>query len=144
MTQTQSKCRRMRRVHSLESNRLSALVAEVVRIDGERTRLARKRVDLLRTRDQSFSESSLGRVDFLYQNNVWIDRIDQLLNTVGQEIAELLNVRQEAQERVMEQRAKVRGLEKLIDQLVVEIRAEEEAEQIRNADESALKNYSRN
>ncbi|MEM6470747.1 MAG: hypothetical protein AAF802_14405 [Planctomycetota bacterium] len=134
----------MRRVHSLESNRLSALVAEVVRIDGERTRLARKRVDLLRTRDQSFSESSLGRVDFLYQNNVWIDRIDQLLNAVGQEIAELLNVRQEAQERVMEQRAKVRGLEKLIDQLVVEIRAEEEAEQIRNADESALKNYSRN
>lgn len=141
MSQTHLKWKRMRRVHGLESGRLTALVAEVVRIDTYRNRLADHRASLLRMRDASLSNENLSTIELRCQNNRWIDQINEQVITIDRKDAELQQLREQAQKRVMDQRAKVRGLEILVDQLKHEIRLEDESEQMLIADESALQDF---
>jgi chromosome segregation ATPase len=144
MSDTHKKLTRIRRIHHLEDCQLSALVAQVVRLDAVLNASRKQRGELIRTRDQSWASDHRPSLEMLTQNGVWVEHLDRAIATLEQSIRETEQQRQQAQQRVMEQRSRVRGLEILIDQLRFDLDSQAETEQMLIADENALNDFAGN
>jgi hypothetical protein len=70
-----------------------------------------------------------------------MDGIDRTITLIEDEVQTLQHDRSNAQQRVMEQRSRVKGLETLIESLRFDVDSEAATEQMLIADEKALNDY---
>ncbi len=141
MTASRSKLVRSERIAALETTRLNALIADVVRIDAQINARHKQIRDLRDVRDREFSSGKTLTVEMLSQNRVWMDGVDRTIAAIEDEVQTLHNDRSNAQQQVIEQRSRVKGLETLIESLRFDVDSETATEQMRIADEKALNDY---
>src|SRR6056297_1137290 len=141
MTASQKKLVRTQRIAALETTRLNALIADVVRIDAQINARHKRMGELREVRDREFSSGRSLTVEMLSQNRVWMDGIDRTIAAIEDEVQTLHQDRSHAQQHVMEQRSRVKGLETLIESLRFDVDSEAATEQMLIADEKALNDY---
>ncbi len=144
MSQLKKKIDRMRRIHSLESNQLTVLIGDLARIDAELAKQRKHHDELRQMKDEGLAATTHTSVELLTQNNIWIDSVNRSLALAAEIISKQEGERADANARMMDQRARVRGLELLVDQLKIEQDADEESQQMLSADDHAMKKYARN
>jgi hypothetical protein len=131
-------------MHALESCQLNVLVVELARIDAKLTEQKAQVVELQEIKEQGLSTPNRSSLESLTQGNLWINSVIQGIAVALKATAETERQRQEAHSRVLDRRAKVRGLEILIDQLKLQLTADAETQRAMMADEHALTEYTRN
>ena len=141
MSDLRKKLARTQRITKLENIRLTALVSDVVQIDAQLNACRAQVQEWISVRDQSFTNSDQLTVEMLSQNGVWMEGIDRTIAEIQEQIRTLLGEREQAQQRVLEQRARVKGLEKLLDSIRFDVESELATQQMLIADENALKDY---
>jgi hypothetical protein len=144
MIDVRKRLKRILRVHGLETSRLSVLVVELARIDRDLATQKAHVVEMQAIKEQGLSAYTDCSVEVLTQTGLWIDSVKRAITDALNRMAGTESKRQQAQSRVMDQRARVRGLEILMDQLRFELDADAETKMVLLADEHALKDYTRN
>ena len=141
MSDSRKKLIRTQRIAGLEKTRLNALIADVVRIDAQINAHRQQINELRQRRDQTLSQQDRLTVELLNQNRIWMDGIDRTIAAIRAEIQKLSGERAEAQQLVMQQRSRVKGLETLLESLRFDVDSEAATEQMLIADEKALNDY---
>lgn len=141
MTDSKRKLARTRRIAGLETTRLNALIADVVRIDAQINNAAEEISRLMGIRDNAITRPEQFTIEMLSQNGVWMEGIDRTIAAMNQQIESLNTERETAQEKVLEQRTRVKGLETLLESLRFDVDSEVATEQMLLADEKALNDF---
>ncbi|OYP32288.1 flagellar FliJ family protein [Rhodopirellula sp. MGV] len=139
---TQQKLKRTQRICKVETNRLNALVGKRNILDSQINAIRNNIAQLIRQRDQdSFASGTKPTLELLTQSHVWIDGLDEKINTEHERCRELQKQREELQSQVLQQRTRLRGMEILVDQLRLAVKSEQQAQQFTLADEQAIRDF---
>lgn len=141
MTDSRKQLARTERISELENARLNALIADVVRIDARINEQQRQIAELQQLRDRTLTGDERYTVEMLTQNSVWTDGVDRSIEAIRTTIQSLQGERTKAQQLVMQQRSRVKGLETLLESLRFDVKSKAATEQMLIADEKALNDY---
>jgi len=141
VTDSRKQLARTERISELENARLNALIADVVRIDARINEQQRQIAELQQLRDRTLTGDERYTVEMLTQNSVWTDGVDRSIEAIRTTIQSLQGERTKAQQLVMQQRSRVKGLETLLESLRFDVKSKAATEQMLIADEKALNDY---
>ena len=142
MNEIKEKLRKVQRILAIDQNRLKIIIGELAVIESS-LKWQQEQLGELQMLQSQDLQVNLGSVETLTQTRIWLDSIEEAIRAVIQQIESTQRSRDESYQRMLEQRARVRGLEILADQLQLQIGMDVESQQSRFADEVALKDFAR-
>ena len=144
MIDVQKRLKRIQRIHGLETCQLNLLVVQLAKADSDLAEQNRQVLEMYATKEQGLTDPSHCSLEMLTQNGRWIDSIHRAINVALKAVEETESKRRKLDSKVLDQRGRVRGLETLMDQMRVALKADAETQTALMADENALKDYTRN
>ena len=144
MIDVQKRLKRIQRIHGLETCQLNLLVVQLAKADSDLAEQNRQVLEMYATKEQGLTDPSRCSLEMLTQNGRWIDSIHRAINVALKAVEETESKRRKLESKVLDQRGRVRGLETLMDQMRVALKADAETQTALMADENALKDYTRN
>ncbi|MEL6106411.1 MAG: hypothetical protein AAFU85_10255 [Planctomycetota bacterium] len=137
MEKTRQRISRIRRLRAIDDIRLDQLAVELGSIQQRMNKWSDQLSEVHLEIDDSFRQMSPGVVN-RNQSRVWTDHLQQISLHLAASIRRAATEREQVHERMIEQRAKVRGWDLLLDQLQGEMRTASAHQEHLEADDRFL------
>ncbi|MGB7344976.1 MAG: hypothetical protein WBD20_12245 [Pirellulaceae bacterium] len=140
MSPSKQKITRVERLQSIEENKLNALSVDLAIANAEVVRLQQMSIDIQSQIDTTTLPDNNHVVQSHLQSMLWLSHLEQKLQQVAESIGQAETARDEVMRRMIEQKVKVNGWEKLTDQMRTDFAMEQQAVESLEADDRYLNN----
>lgn len=137
MQKTRRRIIKLRRLREIDDGKLNQLAVELGTIEQRLNQLSNQLSQIHREIDDSFNGSGEAVVT-RNQTGVWTDHLHRVSLQIAEAIQRGTEEREQMHDRMIQQRAKVRGWDLLLERLEEEVHAADEQTQHQEADDRFL------
>ncbi|QDT11173.1 hypothetical protein [Planctomycetes bacterium K23_9] len=140
MSVGKQKITRVQRLQSIEENKLNALSVELAVVQAELAKLHEKAQSVQSAINSATLPDDAHQVESHQQSLVWLSHLEKQLQSIAAKVTESEAIRDDTLQRMIAQKVKVNGWEKLTDRMQTELDHETQAVESLDADDRYLNN----